>query len=291
MSMRASLPSVTFFKRLLGGIAVIAAMTGAPSMAQDAQTLADIRQEAAVLSVELQTLKRELSTTGSPLGTQIGGSSLERIDLMELQLNAMTARLEELEFRVGRVVKDGTNQLDDINFRLCELEEGCDIANLPTLTPIGGETGGATDVVSNPIGSGDGPNFGEELAVAEEQDFAAALALYDNGEFQAASDAFQSFAQTYTGGFLTGEAHFMRGEALTELGQTSEAGRAYLASFSGSPDGDRAPDALLGLGTSLATLGKLDQGCAMFGELDRRFAASPAASAAREAAASFGCAE
>ena len=44
---------------------IAALFLGAPAVAQDrAQTLADIRQELTVLYVEMQRLKRELSTTG-----------------------------------------------------------------------------------------------------------------------------------------------------------------------------------------------------------------------------------
>jgi len=52
-----------------------------PSMAlaQDrAQSLADIRQDLNVLYVEIQRLKQELSTTGSPSGTGAAGSVLDR---------------------------------------------------------------------------------------------------------------------------------------------------------------------------------------------------------------------
>ncbi|MEO0761253.1 MAG: tol-pal system protein, partial [Pseudomonadota bacterium] len=40
------------------------ALPGAGAVAQDAETLADIRQEMTVLYVEVQRLRRELSTTG-----------------------------------------------------------------------------------------------------------------------------------------------------------------------------------------------------------------------------------
>ena len=48
---------------------VVALAVAAPVAAQDrAQTLADIRQELSVLWVEIQSLKRELSTTGRRAG-------------------------------------------------------------------------------------------------------------------------------------------------------------------------------------------------------------------------------
>lgn len=258
------------------------------AVAQDAQTLADIRQEAAVLSVEIAKLKRELSTTSAPNTQLAGAGTLERIDLMEAALANVTAKIENLEFRIDTVVKDGTNQLDDLNFRLCELETGCDIAALPPLKPLGGDTGAADVVVTGP-GSEAPMEGGGELALAEQSDFEAAKALYDEGQYALSADAFATFAQTYTGGFLTEEAHFMRGESLTALGQTTQAATAYLDAFTGSPEGDRAPDALYRLATSFVALGQLDKACVMFGEVGNRFGGSQAAEQAARDATAAGC--
>ncbi len=268
--------------------AVLTAGLCTPLFAQDAQTLADIRQEAAVLSVEINTLKRELSTTGAP-NTQIAGAStLERVDLMESALANLTAKIEALEFRIDRVVKDGTNQLDDLNFRLCELEAGCDIGNLPPLKPIGGATG-ATDLVIAGPNSEPPMDGGGDLALSEQADFDAAQALFDAGKYTEAAQAFANFAQTYTGGYLTSDAHFMRGEALSAAGQTADAARAYLDSFSGNPEGDRAPDALLRLAGALSDLGQTEKGCVMYGEVVSRFAGSQAATQAQTDASLRGC--
>ncbi|GAA3868761.1 tol-pal system protein YbgF [Celeribacter arenosi] len=263
---------------------------GGALWAQDTQTLADIRQEAAVLSVELARLKQELSTTGAPNTAFAGGSTLERVDLMEAALQRLTAKTEELEFRIESVVRDGTNQLDDINFRLCELEAGCDIANLPPLKPIGGASATTDTVTPIPAPAGEIPmEGGGELALSEKTDYDAAMALYQDEQYTAAAEAFGTFAQNYTGGFLTGEAHFMRGEALARAGDTTGAARAYLDSFSGAPEGDRAPTALLRLGTSLASLGQLDKGCVMLLEVGNRFAGSPEADEAAAARTNLGC--
>ncbi|MEL6652920.1 MAG: hypothetical protein AAFQ87_19130, partial [Bacteroidota bacterium] len=42
------------------------------------ETLADLRQELSVLTVEMQKLRRELSTTGSP-NVVVGGDTLQRV--------------------------------------------------------------------------------------------------------------------------------------------------------------------------------------------------------------------
>ena len=122
-------------------IALLLAVLGllpASATAQDrAATLADIRQQITVLSVEIQSLRRELSTTASAMGGTSGGTSLERLDAIEAELRRLTADTEELQFRISKVVEDGTNRIDDLQFRLTELEGG-DVAKLPKTQPLGG---------------------------------------------------------------------------------------------------------------------------------------------------------
>lgn len=279
-------------KRILMTTAVIFGLgfSGAAT-AQDAQTLADIRQEASVLSVELLKLKRELSTTGAPNTAFGGASTLERVDLMESSLTKLTSKMEQLEFRLDRIVSDGTRQLDDLNFRVCDLEAACDIANLPALTPLGGADveAGANDVVAVGPGTAAPMEGGGQLAEAEQADFDAAQAAFEAGSYDLAAEAFGTFAQNYTGGFLTSEAQFMQGEALSKLGQTSDAARAYLNSFNTSSEGVRAPAALLRLGASMAALGHVDKGCVMLGEVGSRFAGSGEAGEAQAARQTLGC--
>jgi len=94
------------------------------SAAQDAQTLADIRQELTILNTEMTKLRRELSTTGTAGGAQLPASVLERVGAMESELARVTSKSEELEHRINRIVADGTRRVADLEFRLVELEGG-----------------------------------------------------------------------------------------------------------------------------------------------------------------------
>lgn len=108
-----------------------------PLAAQDQQTLADIRQELTVLHVEIQRLKRELSTTGTPSAAVTGNSVLDRVGAIETELERLTLQTEELGHRIDRIVSDGTNRIGDLEFRLVELEGG-DLGALGETTTLGG---------------------------------------------------------------------------------------------------------------------------------------------------------
>lgn len=279
--------------RLIAAGLLFGLATG-PLAAQDrAQTLADIRQELTVLYVEFQRLKSELNTTGgasSPDGT---GSMLDRVNALEAQLTRLTAKTEELQFRIDNVVRDGTNKVGDLEFRLCELEADCDIGALGDTPTLGG---GDLPAVATPLApaaptdpAAPATGSGGQLAVAEGADFDAAVAAFEAGQTQEAADLFGTFLDNYPGGPMSGEANYLRGEALSALGQTADAARAYLASFSGTPSGPRAPDALLKLGVALSELGQATEACVTLGEVANRFPGAEAAAEAQAAQARLGC--
>ncbi|RVV98503.1 tol-pal system protein YbgF [Mesobaculum littorinae] len=255
------------------------------------ETLADIRQELQVLYVEVQRLKRELSTTGAPDMNLQGTSVLDRVDRMEAELSRLTGEAEEMQYRIDRVVSDGTNKIGDLEFRLCELEEGCDIGSLGDTPTLGGDAGAAPAPTAAPAPATPpaGSGGGAELAMSEQADFDRAKEALDSGDFQGAADLFASFTTTYTGGPLTGDAHYYRGEALSKLGNTSDAARAYLESFSGAPNGPRAPRALLNLGLALDQLDQRPDACVTLGEVSNRFPQSDASVEAQTARANMGC--
>ncbi len=279
---------------------IAALLFATPVAAQDrAATLADIRQELTVLFVEVQKLKRELSTTGGANVNLSGTNALDRINSMEAELSRLTAATEQVTNRVDSVVRDGTNRVGDLEFRLCELESNCDIGSLGETPTLGGgalpqtaATGGSASIEGGAVSgtsAGSLETGGVELAFAERQDFDRAKAAFDAGSFEDAASQFQRFTDTYQGGPLSGLAHLLRGEALQNLGKTSSAARAYLESYSGTPDGPTSPLALLKLGLSLDGLGQASEACITLGEVTTRFPNSEQSLEAQAARGSMGC--
>ncbi len=273
-------------RRFIASVAIAVAVAPAGAMAQDSGTLADIRQELSVLSVELKKLRREMNTTGSPGQPSGGGSVMDRVDSIESEIQRLTGKTEELEFRIERVVTDGTNRLGDLEFRICELEPDCDISNFEPGSTLGGDvssersTAGIIPPDANDDETG-ASDSGAQLAVGERDDFERARAAFEAGDFEDAAEQFAAFQQTYPGGPLSGRAGLLRGEALDSADRKSDAARAYLETFSADPGGDEAPEALFRLGRSLGELGQADDACVTLGQVAERYPDADSVSDAR----------
>lgn len=265
----------------LAGLLVLGA---GPAAAQDRrQTLADIRQELTVLHVEIQRLKREMSTTGATVANLSGAGVLDRVAAIEAELQRLTAQTEALQHHIDRVVADGTTRIGDLEFRLVELEGG-DASKLGQTSTLGGGSGAVAPVPPPVAGTP-----ASELAVGERADFDAAGTALADRDFAAAADLFARFDQAYPGSPLAPAAHLQRGRALDGMGDTREAARAYLASFNADPTGAWAAEALAELGAALGRLGQVSQACITLGEVGARFPSSDAVPRARQEMTALGC--
>ncbi|MEJ6707364.1 MAG: tol-pal system protein YbgF [Amylibacter sp.] len=262
------------------------------AQAQDEQTLADIRQELQFVYAEIVHLKRELSTTGSAAQTANNGPALQRIDALESEVRRITGGIESKQNWIERIVSDGTNRVGDLEFRLCELKTGCDISNLDRTAPLGGKipnrqgavsTGQTTQTVSTATTDTSG------VTDSEKATFQRAMSAFESQDFASANSQFDTLVANFPGGPLTGEVHYWKGASQAGLGDWESAARSFLESFSGSPQGTKAPDALYRLGISLRELGQVEEACLMLSEVPIRY---PSASVLGEAAAernALGC--
>lgn len=264
-------------------IAAVALAFMAPqtALAQD-QTLADIRQELTVLNVEVQKLRRELSTTGTVTTSVVGAGTLDRLDAIERELQRLTGKTEELEFRIDVIVRDGTNRIGDLEFRLVELEGG-DVTQLGQTSTLGGGAVPTTPTIA--------PSAQPETQLAEQEkaDFERAQEALASGDFRAAADQFAAFNETYPGGPLAIEVELRRGQALEGLGDVREGARAYLGAFTLDQQSAQAPEALFRLGAALGRLGQSQEACVTLAEVAVRYPATPFVADAEAARQNIGC--
>ena len=269
------------------------ALSALPVAAQDAQSLADIRAELGQLSSDLQNLRAQLVASGPAGFAAAGGdSAIDRMNAMEARLAQLTGQTEKLQNQIDRVVRDGTTRIGDIEFRLCEMEEGCDLGSLTT--PTLGEQGGGSGALPPSDQQGalapNTPSAGVAATAAEKADFDRAREVLGQGDFRRAAELFAAIAQTHAGGPLTAEALFLRGQALDAAGDLDGAGIAWLESFAANPNGPQAPDALLGLSRAMAAKGGPQEGCYYLQEITSRFSETPQMAEAEKRMAQIDCA-
>jgi len=274
-------------------IAILAVPAIRSADAQDrSTTLADIRQELSVLYVEVQKLRRELSTTGAAGQLNTSGSVLDRVGSIESELQRLTAQTEEMQLRIDRVVSDGTNRIGDLEFRLVELEGG-DTSKLGETSTLGGGAlpsgGGASAIQPADQGAAvpDAPSAA--FAVGEQADFEAAEAAMTSGDSAGAAELYGTFLLNYPGSPLAPRAYLARGKALEQQGNIKDAAKAYLDGFSANKEGPEAAESLFRLGRALGQLGQNDAACQTLGQVETRFAGTAPATDARSEMQTLAC--
>lgn len=279
---------MSFKLRSTFGFLVLIFFSGA-SYAQEApaqKSLADIQGELEELATLLSSLKDELVQSGN--GFQSAPDStippLDRLSIIERKLYVLTGQTEAIELRLNRVIKDATNKIGDLEFRLCELTSGCDIQALLDISVLGEKS-------TQAVGSNDFGNQEQaELAIGEENDFEKAQNALSEGDYIQAAELFNQFTHNYPDSPLGQKAHYNRGEALALSGDMHNAARAYLDAFSGAPNGPEATKSLLRLGTILFELGQTVEACLSLNEIIDRFPDDvEAMTAAQGEITSMGC--
>ena len=113
-------------------------------------------------------------------------------------------------------------------------------------------------------------------AVAPTQDgprdeYNAAVQAYRSGQYEQAEQQLRGFVAKNGANRLVPDAIFYLGETYFQRSRPREAAEQYLKLSTDYSKSARAPEALLRLGQSLASLGSNDQACATFGEVSKRY--------------------
>lgn len=272
--------------RALSAAAMVMAL-GLPVAAQE-PTLADLRADLSALRAQVQALRTELAASGAAGYEAVGGvAAIDRMNAMEHRLARLTDRTEQLGNRIDRVVADASRRMADLEFRLCELDEGCDLAAL-TMQDLGRPGGPVPNLgpARPPAGAG-----GQPARAGEQTDFDAARQVMASGDFRRAAQMFGAVARAHAGGALTAEALFLRGVALDRAGDGKGAAAAWLEGFAADPDGPRAPESLLGIARVIADDGDPAAACLYLAEIPARFPDTPFATEAETRQSRLACAD
>jgi TolA-binding protein len=225
---------------------------------------------------------------GAPSG-ELVGQLLDRVSGLEEEVRRMRGRLEESEFRNRQLSQAVEKMQGDIDFRLQQLEGqgGAAPAARPAppapapARPAPPPVAAPATPAPPPVAAGPRP---PERAIAEGQ---AALGRRD---FAAAEAAAREALAARNSPRAT-DAQVLLGDALTGKRDFAGAALAYNDAYTRSRSGPRAPEALIGLASSFASLGSRREACDTLDDLRSNFPnlRAPLAERAAEARRRAGC--
>jgi tol-pal system protein YbgF len=294
-----------------------AATTDAPKSGGDAQLrqrVDQLEEQLVDLQVTIGTLESLARNPGSsssaaPSRPSSGGSSSSsadngRVDLLETQIRALTAQVEQLSDQV-RAANSGrrAQAAPSLDVPLAEARP-----SRPTPTPSFGSTtvtparpseaAQDSDQIGGLINGGQPPRAATSVPAGLPTSDAGAKQLYETAygfllqtNYGAAEAAFDDFLTRYPNDSLSGNAQYWLGESFFVRGQFKQAATAFLKGYQSYGRSAKAPDSLLKLALSLDRLGQRDAACSSFGELAAKFpsASAPVKTRAENERRRLGC--
>jgi tol-pal system protein YbgF len=187
------------------------------------------------------------------------------------QIDSATHDLEAAK----KTAADLQTELKSVEDRIAKLEsqvKAIDQAAAAAATAAGtaGESGppGSVGAIPPPPPP---PEASAAPGVSPDVAYKRAKELLLQGQYSQASDAFQSFVDTYGDNARAPEARYWLGETLFIRGMYPDAAAAYIGAIRGWPQTSWAPDAVVKLARTLVALNKPADACRAIGELDRRY--------------------
>lgn len=207
-----------------------------------------------------------------------------RLQRLERAVSEVTGRYEESTHQVTQL-KDRLERLNaDIDFRIQQLEKAGHAAggaaatpvaaaapekapDKPAATPAAGQLGGTKPPAppATPQVASLPPNANPD------KQYEHAFEQLRTGNYDAAEKEFSAFIAKNKTHNLTGSAQYWLGESYYVRNRFGEAAASFGEVLQKYPKGNKAPDALLKLGLSLASLNKKTEACTALGQLNKMY--------------------
>ncbi|MFP6705571.1 MAG: tol-pal system protein YbgF, partial [Alphaproteobacteria bacterium] len=202
-----------------------------------------------------------------------------RMSNLESEMRRLTGQLEEVRHGMARMLQRLDGLVKDVDFRLTEIEHR--LSKAPgKAAKTAATTGAAGSDASLPIANAEKQNQQTEAAPATTvlprgtpiERYNYAYSLLTKMRLQDAEAAFLEFLAQHGDDPLAGNAQYWLGETYYARQNLGEAARTFLIGIQRYPNSSKAPDSMLKLGISLSKLGKVEDACAAFLEMQRKFA-------------------
>ncbi len=219
--------------------------------------------------VELQRLSNAVS----------GGDFQQRLEQVNGEISRVTGELEQLEFRVRQHEQQSKQKLEDLEYRIIELEGGDPSILFQEDAPTQPQQQGSLAEPTQPSGgtlgtlttNAAGQTVAAQVASAEQAAFDEGVLAAQAGRQSEAKALLEGFVSRYPDSPLAGEAYHWLGESYLAGGDYQSAASRFLDAATLYPGNAKAPDSLVRLGMTLSLLGQNQVACSTLAEVRQRY--------------------
>ena len=198
-----------------------------------------------------------------------------RMSNLEAEMRRLTGQLEDVGHGMQTMLQRLDSLVKDVDFRLTEIEHRLartlDTPEANRSTEKAGKVANTQQEALNQSNSVAVKNPSILPEGTPEERYKYAYSLLITTQWTKAETAFQEFLDQHGDDKLAGNAQYWLGETFYARQNLHEATRASLIGIQRYPNSMKAPDTMLKLGISLAKLGKSEDSCAAFLEMQNKF--------------------
>lgn len=263
-----------------------------PTSAAFAQSAQQLKRDIDRLEKEVNALQRRVFKGDTKYFNQESASSgqsqainaagvLVRLDQLEESLRLLTGRVEELTYSQRQLQNAFTDFRAQTTYRL----DALDGANTDAVSsqPADNQPSVDTAVSANspeelpgadPAETDNNPATASLQAspTTSTEAFTQAFDLAKRDQFDAAEQAFLSFLSAYPDDPLASNGHYWLGRVYTAKKQLSDAADTFFNGYYKYPDGNKAPENLLALASTLRSMDSTKDACKALALLQSRIA-------------------
>ena len=284
----------------------------AQSAAELRRQIINLSNQISSLRAQLSDLEKTVHTGGTRRGATadseadsgLAGRNARRLAELESDIDEarewrrrVTGRFEEFDNVLRRLDGRIERLIADVDFRLSALEQqqggapAASVASSGTEAPAaaptgqvqasiapGQEAGYEPSAAPRTLGTVPAEQSGDaalSLIGTPEEQYQAAFGLLEEARYEEAHEAFSRFIDANPTDDLAQNAAYWRAESLYARQMYPEAAKSYALNLRQYPEGRKAPDNMVKLGIALLKLGRSEEACRAFEQLDQAFSDPP----------------
>lgn len=206
-----------------------------------------------------------------------------RISSLENEIRRLTGMIEELGHRIGLLELASTKLIEDVEFRLREIEGrsglvSADDGSASGAGPDGLTSGAVPGITLEPedgISAGVDNTQQAALGSTADERYNSARRMIAQGRYQEAESALQGLLAAFPDSELAPNAQYWLGETYYVRQLYEEAAAAFVTGLQDYGSSGKGPDYMLKLGMALIGMGNSDDGCAALAALPGRYRNAP----------------